>query len=103
MGELVSVKEIVKTGFKLYDVAHYEKKKREIFAFVDERTERVSNGMIYCRKCYNPKVADFPEKNFITRCACKCEAEAWERERSRITRPLFGREIRAGDWNPFDN
>lgn len=103
MGELVSVGEIMGEVLKVYnDPSYYEKRKREIFASVNERTERVSNGMIYCRKCGGEKVADFPERNFVVKCSCKCDVDAWERERNRMNRPMHAREIRAGDWNPFD-
>lgn len=82
----------------------YEAKKRKIYASVNSETERLFQGMIYCRKCHNPKVADFPERNFITRCDCRCEAEQWERERKMAGRTRLARpkEYRSGDWNPFD-
>ena len=88
--------------FKLATVAEYEAKKRKIFAEANPATERISNGMIYCRRCYSPKVADFPDHNFVAKCCCKCEVEAWEREMDRLKNPPRCKELRNGDWNPFD-
>lgn len=83
-------------------VAKYEAKKKKILAEVNPATERISNGMIYCRRCYFPKIADFPDRNFVVKCNCKCEVEAWEREMKRLKNPLRPKEVRSGDWNPFD-
>lgn len=88
--------------FQMGTAAAYEAKKRKIFAEANPATERISNGMIYCRRCYSPKVADFPEYNYVTKCCCKCEVEAWEREMDRLKNPPRPKEVRNGDWNPFD-
>ena len=83
----------------------YDAKKRKILASADRRTETVSGGMIYCRWCRDPKIADFPDRNFIVRCSCRCEARAWERDREAYEqkfRPKIS-EIKSGDWNPFEN
>ena len=101
MAELVCIAETVKGIFAM-DKFPYEEKKRRILAGVDHRTERLSNGMIYCRNCYQPKMADFPERNFVTRCLCDCEAKRREREWERILHPPKPKELRQGDWNPFD-
>ncbi len=83
----------------------YDAKKRKILASADRRTETVSGGMIYCRWCRDPKIADFPDRNFIVRCSCRCEVRAWERDREAYEqkfRPKIS-EIKSGDWNPFEN
>ena len=69
---------------------------------IDEGREKLVNGILYCRKCYQPKMADFPERNFVTRCACQCDVEKHESELRRNVRPIMRRELRSGDWNPFD-
>lgn len=101
MGELICVGDAVQGLFRMTNFA-YEEKKRKILSSVNENMERVSNGMIYCRTCYQPKMADFPERHFVARCSCKCEVQRWERERKRLLNPPRIREIRQGDWNPFE-
>ena len=83
---------------------HYEAKRPLEYAKFDSRTEYMKDGMIRCKKCHMPKVADFPEYNFVTKCCCKCEQEAWERARNGMSpiRRMKETEIRAGDFNPFD-
>ncbi len=85
-----------------YTAERYVKKKREILRTIDEGREKLVNGILYCRKCYQPKMADFPERNFVTRCACQCDVEKHESELRRNVRPIMRRELRSGDWNPFD-
>lgn len=92
-----------RVSFGVRTRAEYEAKRQRIFSEI-RAGERVSNGMIYCRKCYQPKVYDDPERRIVTRCACTCEVEAWERERRGCSaaRRTKSAELRAGDWNPFD-
>lgn len=97
MGELVKA-----VGLKNPTEEEYQEKKRRLLASINERTENLVGEMIYCRKCYQPKLCDWAEKRWIVRCNCKCDVDAWERERNRMNRPMHAREIRAGDWNPFD-
>ena len=86
----------------VHTAEYYVKKKRSILHGMNDQTERLVNGMIYCKKCYHPKMADFPERNFVTRCLCDCEAKRRERERDRTLHPPKPKELRQGDWNPFD-
>lgn len=82
----------------------YEEKIQSIFSEIDPERERISNGMVYCRKCYQPKMFVYKEKNIVSKCSCRCEELAWERERtghSPVRRARVS-EIRSGDWNPFD-
>lgn len=101
MAELVCIGDAAKGMFRMTEF-DYAAKKRSIFANLNEKTERISNGMIYCKKCYYPKMADFPERNFVTRCLCDCEAKRREREWERTLHPPKPKELRQGDWNPFD-
>lgn len=89
-------------GYKPPTREEYEQKKKMIFSKINRETERIWNGMIYCRFCHEPKVADFPERNRIMACCCKCEVERWERSRRMALNPHKAKEIRCGDWNPFD-
>ena len=81
----------------------YEQKRAAILASLDPDEERLVNGVIYCRFCHEPKMADFPERNFVTRCACVCDVKAWERKRKRDRLYAEGRvkKHRAGDDDPF--
>lgn len=88
--------------FKTYTKEKYERKKEEILASCNPRTERISNGMIYCNFCHDPKIFDCPERNFITKCCCGCEVDRYERQRNMSARPPRVKEVRQGDWNPFD-
>lgn len=83
---------------------HYEAKRKIEYAKFDSSREYIRDGMIRCKKCHMPKVADFPEYNFVIKCCCKCEQDAWERARNGMSpvRRMKETQIRAGDFNPFD-
>lgn len=100
MSELVRAATCVKSIYPTKE--EYEAKKQRILANFDRRTEIIFGGMIYCRFCSTLKVADFPERNFVVKCACVCEVEKWERDRARLLHPPKIKELRKGDWNPFD-
>lgn len=76
----------------------YAAKKRKIFAEVNAATERISGEMIYCLKCYQPKVFDDPTRPFIVKCKCECEIAAMERS----FYPRRYQWMKNGDYNPFD-
>lgn len=93
----------VNSWWARYTKEAYERKKRDIFAKqYDPKTEKIWNGMIYCKFCHYPKVADFPERNFVTKCCCQCEIERYKRQKQRMAKPPKAQEIAKGDWNPFD-
>lgn len=96
--------EPISKSFAIHSREEYEAKRARIMNSVDPATEFVRNGEVRCRKCYWAKVYDEPSMNFITRCACKCEVDRWERERE-AARPVTrakASELRRGDYNPFD-
>lgn len=92
-------------GFKMHGREYYEKKRMNIFETVNFQTERIVGDMIYCRKCHEPKVADFPDRNFIVKCKCSCEIERFERIQNQKTKNVRMRtsEVCQGDFNPFDD
>lgn len=75
----------------------YEEKKARILAGVNPATERIVNGVIYCKRCHQPKMYDDPTRPFVVKCCCDCEVEAWERRRK-----VNYSWLRNGDFNPFD-
>lgn len=74
--------------YKLPTREGYLAKKADILAHYDRRTEMRLGDMIICKQCKEEKIADFPERNFVTRCSCRCEVEAWERSRKALDRPV---------------
>lgn len=98
--------EKVKEGelLPLWTRERYEKRKREILAGADKSKEIVRGEMIFCRRCWQEKIADFPERNFIVKCSCECDIKAWERERELMTpqKRMTQTKIKQGDFNPFD-
>lgn len=80
----------------------YRKKKREVFSSIDDETEKLVGDMIYCRRCYEPKVYDDPAHKFVTKCCCKCEVHAFERRRTPPRNFIGVKRVFTGDYNPFD-
>lgn len=66
----------------------YLAKKADILASYDKKTEMRIGDTIICNRCKGEKIADFPERNFVTRCSCRCEVEEWERSRNAIERSV---------------
>ena len=69
-----------KSLFRLTQDA-YSAKKKAYLASYDRKTEMLVGGVIVCKFCHEPKLADFPERPFIIRCKCSCEIRAWEKSR----------------------
>lgn len=88
----------------LWTKERYEKRKREILTGVDKSKEIVRGEIIFCRRCFCEKIADFPERNFIVKCSCECEIKAWERQRETMSpqQRMKQTNIKKGDFNPFD-
>lgn len=78
----------------------YVAKKKRLLGSVNPLTESLSQSgeMIYCKRCYEPKLYDNPEKRFIVRCKCECEVRAMMRWKT----PRRAEPVRSGDYNPFD-
>lgn len=80
----------------------YLEKRRKILASLDPEIERIVDGIIYCRKCHYPKSLDDSEHWAAIRCSCKCEVDAWEREKNPPRNFIGVKRVYAGDYNPFD-
>ena len=91
------------SGYKPPTKEDYERKKKDIYEKKFNReTERLWNGMIYCKFCHQPKVADFPDRNIIVKCCCQCDDKRYERERRMLLNPPKAAAVKRGEWNPFD-
>lgn len=90
--------ERVVSPFVMDTAKEYEAKKAKILAGLNPETEKVVNGMIYCKRCYQPKMYDDPKRPFVVKCKCDCEVRAM----SRWGTPRLAEPIRSGDFNPFD-
>lgn len=66
----------------------YLAKRANILAHYDHRTEMRIGDTIICKRCKEEKIADFPDRNFVTKCKCRCEIEAWERQKRALERPV---------------
>lgn len=93
MGELKSIGKDIKTVFSKES---YEERKKYWLSTVDEKSEYVLFGRIYCNKCGKEKSLDMPDRNFYTKCVCACEAlqkKQEERRRERMARVRQYREL----------
>lgn len=66
----------------------YLAKKADILAHYDHAKELRIGDKLVCKQCKDEKTLDMPERNFFTRCCCRCEAEAWEKQKRSLERPV---------------